>query len=419
MGETGAVAPRWPCRRARLRPPDWRGHLLTTALVAAALPALVAVVGMLLGNFALAVWLFPLLLVLLIRRWLRRREELGPGFVSVVGDELVVSGRTRSARVAVAAIRAGAASGAALAFELGRGRCVDLELESDDDAEALLRRTGTDVEQRTLSFELRSTIGPFVAGLLFFLGLYGPVSLALAWAGRTLATVAGSTSKALPLLLTVLLAPVLSFVLAWMLARARVPTVTIGQDGLTLRRWFGSRFIPHAAVTRVEPIAPPAADAVYSGIKLTLGEEQLLLWTIGYTRGELERALARLEQARDAYAEAREAAPERDAAFVRRGHSVAEWREQLLDAGFRRRVVTVPDAEAVLRDPSQPLEHRAGAAIALRALDPERAPERIRIAADVAAEPRARELLMATLEEDAELERALAKLTAATREQPR
>jgi len=73
----------------------------------------------------------------------------------------------------------------------------------------------------------------------------------------------------------------------------------------------------------------------------------------------------------------------------------------------------------VLRDPSQPLEHRAGAAIALRALDPERAPERIRIAADVAAEPRARELLLATLEEDAELEQALAKLELTTREETR
>lgn len=143
------------------------------------------------------------------------------------------------------------------------------------------------------------------------------------------------------------------------------------------------------------------------------------MWTIGCAREDLERALARLEQARDAYAEARKAAPDREAAFVRRGQSVAERREQLLDAGFRRRVVTLPDAEAVLRDPSQPLEHRAGAAIALRALDPERAPERIRIAADVAAEPRARELLLATLEEDAELEQALAKLTVTTREETR
>lgn len=146
------------------------------------------------------------------------------------------------------------------------------------------------------------------------------------------------------------------------------------------------------------------------GIRVGIGEEQLILSMIGCSPEDLERVLTRLRGARKAFEQAREAAPRVDTAFGRRGRTMGEWRQHLLDSGFRQRAVTAPDAEAVLSDATQPLEHRAGAAVALRALDPERGPERIRVAADVAADPRARELLLATLDDDVEVEEALERL---------
>ena len=393
------------CRKAKLDLPSWQTWLLTTAAVVSILAALVAVVSVLTGNLAQVVWLLPLLAVVLVGRFVQRRANLGSGSVSVRDDALFVAGQSRPGRINLAEVRSGARVGCAVSLELGRNRRAELELESETDAQALLQLTGAGVAHRTQTFALRTTIGPFVAGLLFYLALIGPVSALLTWVVRALA------GESRPLMvLAMLIGPLLTLPLSWWFAKTRVPTVTIGQDGIVLHRWFADRFIPHSAITSFQEVsAEPGRDSPM-GITLELEEETLFLSTVGWSERDIELALARLRDARGAFEHAREAAPRADTAFVRRGRSVGEWRQRLIDSGFRQRVVTAPDAEAVLSDPTQPLEHRAGAAIALRVLDPERGVERIRVAADVAADPRARELLLATLDDDAEVEAALDRL---------
>ena len=282
-------------------------------------------------------------------------------------------------------------------FELARGAQADLDFEDESAAERVIKATGTSVEQRTLTFELRETLGPFVRGLLLYMLLIWPVSALASW------LIGAVTSAAIGLGVgAVLVGPLATLALAWWLTRAAAARVTIGQDGIVLRRWWTTRFVPHASIG--------GFSARSSGIDVDLGKEQLHLSTIGWSDVDVERAMERLRSARAAFDVAREAGPIADTTFVRRGQSVGEWRKRMLDADFRRRSVTAADAEAVLGDPTQPLEHRAGAAIALRALEPGQGTARVRVAAEVAAEPEARQLLLATLEDDPEVDAALDEL---------
>jgi hypothetical protein len=100
------------------------------------------------------------------------------------------------------------------------------------------------------------------------------------------------------------------------------------------------------------------------------------------------------------------------AAFARKGLDVAAWQQRLrrqlsADPGFRQRRLTVEDARGVLSDPAEPIDHRVGAALALRGVDPDNAATRIRFAADASAEKRVRVVLMSTLEDEKAAQAAL------------
>ena len=96
---------------------------------------------------------------------------------------------------------------------------------------------------------------------------------------------------------------------------------------------------------------------------------------------------------------------------------MAAWQQRLrrqlsADPSFRRRRITTEDAEGVLADPAESIEHRMGAALALREVDADNAGERIRFAAEASANSRIRIALLSTLEDE---EHAQAALEAAER----
>lgn len=400
---TGAEAePGWRCVNMTVTPSGPVMTLLQAGLLATGFVFIPAVAGVVSGGFHLLPWCLPFAVMVLVYRQLLARGQLGSGRARLDGGTLVLEGQGRRRRLKLDDVRGGSRAAASTTLQFRSGAQASLSLHSEHEAESLLDQTGTSVGQRTLSLQLRGTIGPFVAGLLFFFALYTPVWLGLAAVLSVIAGLQGwELSSVQPA--AVLLSLATSAALGWWLARVRSPKVTIGQDGVVIERWLRRRFVPHSAIRSVTRSG--------MSVDLALGDETVSLATIGWSEEQELAALRRLHDARALFDQARDAGPERDALFARRGQNVAEWREQLLDAGFRRRVVTDADAESVLNDATQPLEHRAGAALALRALDPAQGERRVRVAAEVAADPRAREVLLGMLEADAEVEATLRRLT--------
>jgi len=104
-------------------------------------------------------------------------------------------------------------------------------------------------------------------------------------------------------------------------------------------------------------------------------------------------------------------------ALSRGERSVSAWREQIArlanrETGFRDAAIGAADLERVLQDASAPVDHRVGAALALRVAYPEVARVRIHVAADGAANEELRAALLATAEVDVDeetIERATAR----------
>lgn len=279
-------------------------------------------------------------------------------------------------------------------FETRSGRRIVARMGGEDAARALLAHTGTAVDQRAMVLPLRGTIGPFTAGFVTFtVSLFGVVPLVAVASPGPLATL--------------LAVPLLCLLIAYaVVQRFFRPHVAVGIDGITIRRVLERRFVPLDAIVRIEHAPAAATDLV-----VVLTDERIVLPIVGWSAEDVDRVYRRLEEARGR--------PERapSASFARRGADVAAWRDHLegaltAEAGFRRRRIDIDDVEATLADPQAPLEHRLGAALGLRAVEPERARQRIRFAADAALEPTTQRVLLAALEDDAAVEEALAVLEA-------
>lgn len=344
--------------------------------------------------------LLPGLATAVAHRWLRSREARGAGTVRADAQALQIETAGGRESIDAAQLAWGAAHGNTVEFETTGGRRLVASTATAAEASRLLQASGMGVDRRTVTVPLRGLVGPFVRGLLLWFALLTPLGLLAVGAG---AAVGVPTAGLLGGWLT----PLVSFFLARYLVREVLsPALSIGIDGVTIRRGLRPRFIPHERIERVEHVGPtvtvPGGVHVPESLRLHLHGEVVDLPIIGWTADDVQRVAQRLAQAREA---AGRAAGAPAAAFARGGRDVAAWRTHLrrlvsADPGFRRRGATAEDAEAVLADPGAPLEQRLGAALALKQIDPERARVRIRIAADAAAEEPTRIALEVPLRDD-------------------
>ena len=178
-------------------------------------------------------------------------------------------------------------------------------------------------------------------------------------------------------------AVLLGALVSWLAARwARPREVVVGTDGVLVRKGLRERFVPFERITSIR---------VDKAVKLELGGGTTLALGGGSPQDRSGLA-ARLWAARAAHAEVSAAA---DTRLARGGRSVRAWREALAGAaqavGSYRAAALAPESlEAVLVNPSAPVERRIGAALALAGSGVEGAREKIRIAADACADEQVR-----------------------------
>ncbi len=197
------------------------------------------------------------------------------------------------------------------------------------------------------------------------------------------------------------------------------PDVEVGADGVLIDSVFGKRFL------------------AYRDLKSIRAEEGFLF--IERLNGKQARFKVRLankerfaslndciERAFQVANSANESG--RTAALDRMGRSVKEWREYISQlathrVAYRGQTLTPEEAEAVLAAGDATPEHRIGAALVLKAGDPERAREQIAIASKGCANPKLRialsELSEGDLDDDAMAEAMAEEESSATAGDPK
>ena len=299
------------------------------------------------------------------------------------GDELVIAGEGEVTRVALGSIRSAhvarhsvGAVRAAVVCTRADGSTLALGADDPEDAAALVAALGFDASRRRTVFRgtrlfhglLAAPLAPFFSLLLVLFAtsaaaLSPPAVLLVAvWAGLT--------------------------ALLWRLMVPALDTA-VGLDGITVRGRFGTHFYPWSEVAEVD-----VGDGDFD-LRLRDGRVRSV-----WCNPEDDTVLpALVRTARAALGAFRHAAEDADAAALldRQGRPVAEWRAAMGEllrrpADYRHASIDRERVQAVLADPATPVERRLGAALAL-AHEPDEARSRVRIAAEVVADPGARAAL--------------------------
>ena len=271
----------------------------------------------------------------------------------------------------------------ALVLRLRGGR--RLVVEGDDYAALcrVLAAAGASIEQQVFKVPLGSIaaqhgngpvfhlLGPFLVGLF---SLCGGVSL--------LAGIRNGYSGAI---FEGLFFTLVSLAFGYVLARTMITgEVTVGADGITLKRLFQRRFVPYAEIE--------SAEQEPKGVRVTTrgGEIFLPVGTFVAERHEIGAALAkRIEDGKEASRRSFDGAAL--GLLDRGGRSVSAWREALAQIAhrggdYRSSRIESADLAHVIEDASAPPERRIGAALALGSLpDGDALKERVRVAAQASA----------------------------------
>ena len=175
----------------------------------------------------------------------------------------------------------------------------------------------------------------------------------------------------------------------------RAPEVTVGEDGVLLKRRFRTTFLPRSEIFFASAVGSSfvierrgGERIVLSGVALDLARRQAVARVI-------EERLAPSMTTADRFTH-----------YDRGGRVLAEWRAHLAgamnQASYRHNAATVEEAAAVLHSVEATPEQRVGAALALRVAGQPK--ERIRVAVDATADERVRAALAAIAEADSELD---------------
>lgn len=315
-----------------------------------------------------------------------------PGRILVEGDHLIVQRSRRRERIPLDHIALGlifprrkgdAKEGDPFRYqvsmELRLGSVLTIEAENMAEATAMLEAARLDASQRRFSLRIgRATsklfVGLFVAPLVL---LGGTAAL-----GFGLMSVLSALLSARTIFLGALGVTALAIAVFW---RAYMSTrLTIGSDGIVVRRGFRRRFIPYGRL----------ADITQKGSDIALQYRDGKIEPIPGDIDDPARRSALVQRMRDAMSSGA-ATHTRVEALGRNGRPITAWRDALLgllqsDAGYRRIGLSREDALGIVKDAGARTEHRIAAAVALSAAKDPELKERIRIAARACASERVR-----------------------------
>ena len=187
----------------------------------------------------------------------------------------------------------------------------------------------------------------------------------------------------------------------------RAPEVTIGEDGMLLKRRFGRTFVPRGDIAFVTAAGSSLVVERRSGERIAVRGVALDLARCMAVARVVEERLGPSATTADCFTH-----------YESGGRVLAEWRAHLAQAmnqaSYRHNAATVDEATAVLHSAQATPEQRVGAALALRVAGLPK--ERIRIAVDAAADERVRAALEAVADaregdaDDPVVEKALKRL---------
>jgi hypothetical protein len=392
-----------PCRHVVVRNPR-----RTIALVWLGVLVLVLgtpVVGALFGVVGVIVALVSSLLSFVQAARVQATRRVGGSLVLETGALRIAGGTAKADDViALSAIVAGyqTRSDRTAVLHLRDGAQVVMHLEKDDPAR-VLSHAGVAVAQRALTLPLRGQFGAFTIG---FVAVW---PLLFAWwavANAVRQVVHGYG------FLGVMALTALSTALV--VRRFGFPRVIVGTDGIRIVGRLLPRFLPYENIAGVE-LVPPGYQHGKPSIRVVRRKGgPIELPTIAAPRDRVEGLARRIDEAVRAHAAGGARGLD---ALARSGRSAAAWkgdlrRLALAPPTFRDQALGIDDYERVLGDAAAAPDQRVGAALALRAIDPEQGPARIRVAAGASADEALRDLLDAAAEgeiDDALLERAASR----------
>jgi len=290
----------------------------------------------------------------------------------------------------------------AAVLHLANGAQLVVHLEKDDPA-LILAHAGVGVAQRALTLPLRGQFGAFTIGfvavwplLFFWLSIAG--TLLHRREGLAFLTAFGLTALSTALVVT----------------RFGFPRVTVGTDGIRILGGFIPRFIPYEEIAGVDLVPPVYQHGKPSLRILRRKGSPVALPTIAAPRDRVEGLARRIDEAVRAHSAGGARGLD---ALARAGRTADAWRADvqrlaLAPKAFRDQALGIDDYERVLVDAAATPDRRVGAALAVRALDPDRGPTTIRVAASASADDALRAALEAAAEgeiDDALLDRAAAR----------
>jgi hypothetical protein len=295
----------------------------------------------------------------------------------------------------------------------GLGASVDVEVKSDEEADALCSALALDAKSTTAEFTLFRNVGQ---------SRYALVGAAIVMAGIAFMTTSLHSHAAR---LAMLGATGLAFTGALVaLILSRNTKILVGADGIVVREGFNKkRYLAH---DEIEGVSAEGLDVV---IDLRRGEE--MRFGVGSRnakkkqRAELElqakSIVWRIEKARDAYRALAGHAPDGALALDRGARTPAEWLDQLRRIGqgatatFRSANLTRDQLLAIVESTTALAKERLAALVALHAGLTEEEKPRVRVAADRCALPALRERMVrvADASSDEELLAALDEAGAA------
>jgi Bacterial PH domain len=278
-------------------------------------------------------------------------------------------------------------------LRLDDGRAWGLTLPDDDALATVRTAVGRCFSRRALTVPLRGGVDTSgLTALVVLLSVAAPMPLA-----DTVMRACGPLAGAL--------AWAVGFALATRLVmEVCVSRVTVGGDGVSLRRNGAERFVPWPAISDVD------WDELGVVLRLVDGEEVALpVLSNSMVRdlgdGAVERAVRRrdalydrLRVELDAWRARQTDDDGAEALLDRRGRSLEDWRAAAMAllaqvAGYRSVRLDPCVAARVIEDPAAPIERRVAAVWALREHDGRRASTRVRVALDAAASEPVREAL--------------------------
>ena len=228
------------------------------------------------------------------------------------------------------------------------------------------------------TFALRPPVGGCVPGFA-------------AWAAAFLGLLMLGTGEEAPPLAALFVLPLLVGLLITLWRWP--PTVRVGTDGLWIGRVWRRELIPIRDIEAIDWVRGPAnriREDLPGLIVRRRGGPPVKLPMLGLAVIHRDELYAAIDEARTAAATRRSRAV---APLARAGRPLPRWRRDLMGmmrGGFRDGALTREELADVLDDPGAEIEHRVGAALALQAVDGERARVRIKAVAEQCAAPKLR-----------------------------